>query len=192
MDTITAPEIIVLDPGHGGKDTGAQGEYVKEKDVNLAVAHATLDLINREDSGQYLPMVTRRHDESVSLRDRVAFASEVRASLFLSIHCNAFRSDVPYDLQVYHWHISQTGFRLAKCLFDALSPVDGGVSKWSRVEPNDNYYVLRNTACPAALIELDFISHPEREQMLNDPAMHREYAQGIVAGLQNYSVFREV
>ncbi len=80
--------LVVLDPGHGGKDMGAQGERgLLEKAVNLEVARRVEEiLVNRY---KYRVMLTRGNDSFVSLKDRGTLANENGASVFVSIHTNA-------------------------------------------------------------------------------------------------------
>ena len=79
---------VVIDPGHGGKDTGAIGAISNEKDLNLTVALLTGDYIK-----QNLPDVkviyTRERDVFVSLNERAAIANRNNADVFISIHCNS-------------------------------------------------------------------------------------------------------
>jgi N-acetylmuramoyl-L-alanine amidase len=78
---------VVLDPGHGGRDTGAVGPSgVKEKDVTLDIAHRVAPVL----AAQGIQVVlTRDDDRYVSLEERTARANAFGADLFLSIHCNA-------------------------------------------------------------------------------------------------------
>ena len=79
---------VVIDPGHGGKDTGALGAISKEKDLNLTVALLTGDYIKKN-----LPDVkviyTRERDVFVTLNERAAIANRNNADVFISIHCNS-------------------------------------------------------------------------------------------------------
>ena len=84
---------VVIDPGHGGKDTGAVGPGgVREKDVTLDVAHRVAPVL----AGQGIQVVlTRDDDRFVSLEERTARANAFDADLFVSIHCNASESTRP-------------------------------------------------------------------------------------------------
>jgi N-acetylmuramoyl-L-alanine amidase len=82
--------IVVLDPGHGGIDTGAKGRLgTIEKNVTLAFANVLATKL--EESGRYNVLFTRTDDSFVSLGDRVALARQHKADLFVSIHANSFR-----------------------------------------------------------------------------------------------------
>jgi len=83
--------LIVLDPGHGGKDPGAVGKLgTREKDLNLAIAKK---LAQRLERAGYRVLLTREKDEFVSLKERVDFANKNKADIFISIHNNASREN---------------------------------------------------------------------------------------------------
>ncbi len=81
-------KIIVIDPGHGGKDPGCNGVSSKEKEVALAVALKFGKLIE-EHIKDVKVIFTRKTDVFVELEDRAKIANENNADLFISIHCNA-------------------------------------------------------------------------------------------------------
>lgn len=81
-------KIVVIDPGHGGKDPGCQGSIHREKDVALAVALKLGKYI--EDNFKDVKVIyTRTTDVFVELEDRAQIANKAKADLFISIHCNA-------------------------------------------------------------------------------------------------------
>lgn len=78
--------IIVLDPGHGGDDSGAEKLGTVEKDVVLAFGHVLRDLL--EKTGRYKVLMTRDDDTFIPLDERTAFAERNKASLFIAIHAD--------------------------------------------------------------------------------------------------------
>ena len=81
-------QTIVIDPGHGGKDPGAIGSNgTKEKDIVLDIALHLRDRLQK--TGRYKVLLTRDTDTFISLADRVKFANEHHADLFVSLHINA-------------------------------------------------------------------------------------------------------
>jgi N-acetylmuramoyl-L-alanine amidase len=79
--------IIVLDPGHGGKDPGALGSVMKEKNINLAIALKTGEYLQKYVKNVTV-LYTRKTDILPGLKERAEFANKNKADLFISIHCN--------------------------------------------------------------------------------------------------------
>lgn len=95
---------IVIDPGHGGHDTGALGPTgLKEKDVNLKIAKALKSKIERDGNkiGITRVFLTRDDDRFIPLEERTAIAKKLNADLFVSIHCNAARNKNAYGIETY-------------------------------------------------------------------------------------------
>jgi N-acetylmuramoyl-L-alanine amidase len=83
---------IVIDPGHGGIDPGAMGHQgLQEKDVSLDIARKLQDKL--ASTGRYRVLLTRSEDRKVYLKERVAFAKDNNADLFISIHANALPAE---------------------------------------------------------------------------------------------------
>jgi N-acetylmuramoyl-L-alanine amidase len=100
LTTTTTPFIIVLDPGHGGADSGAEGVMGSyEKNVTLAVARALMTLINKEKNMRAI--LTRDGDYYVGLRQRMVIARKNRADLFISIHADSFQNTTAEGASVF-------------------------------------------------------------------------------------------
>ena len=97
------PYIIVLDPGHGGKDTGAIGNGLKEKDLTLSIAHKLARILRQEMNAKVL--FTRETDIFIPLEERTAFANTKDADIFVSIHINSSpkkRGKLPKGIETYY------------------------------------------------------------------------------------------
>ena len=93
---------IVIDPGHGGKDPGAQGlRGTVEKDITLKVGLILRDLLKRDPTNRVL--MTRDRDVFVELEDRAKFANEHEADLFVSIHVNSHPQRSVRGIEIYHF-----------------------------------------------------------------------------------------
>lgn len=85
----TTRKVVVLDPGHGGKDTGITSTTgILEKQIVLKLARMTAKLLN----DRYHPLLTRTTDTRLSATDRTAFANRNKADLFLSLHLHAMKN----------------------------------------------------------------------------------------------------
>ena len=94
--------VIVLDPGHGGKDPGALGRQgTREKEIVLKIAKQVKDMIQERLGAEVL--LTRDKDIFVKLEDRAEFANSKKADLFVSIHVNSHRQRSVKGLELYHF-----------------------------------------------------------------------------------------
>lgn len=94
--------VIVLDPGHGGKDPGALGRKgTREKDIVLKVSHHLRDLLAKEANATVF--MTRESDVFIELKDRATFANQHKADLFVSIHINSHPQASIKGLELYHF-----------------------------------------------------------------------------------------
>jgi N-acetylmuramoyl-L-alanine amidase len=90
---------VVLDPGHGGNDSGARAQGVWEKEITLEIARDLRGLLKR---AQYDVAMTRDTDAFVSLRQRAQIANVERADLFVSIHVNSVPSQECHAVETYY------------------------------------------------------------------------------------------
>lgn len=176
---------ICIDPGHGGKDPGAVGHGVKEKDVVLEVAielgmlleHAGCDVL-----------LTRIDDVFLDLGDRADIANSLGADAFVSIHCNAAENRSAEGIETFHFRGSRRGEALAagiqSALVTAFCPPNGRHK--SRGVKEAGFAVLRQTAMPSALVELEFVSHREQARFLAGERNQRALAVAIARGMLGY------
>ncbi|MEN6411966.1 MAG: N-acetylmuramoyl-L-alanine amidase [Veillonellales bacterium] len=183
-------KVIALDPGHGGTDSGAIGPaQVQEKTVTLAVAQKVQALLER--AGAKV-LMTRSDDRDVfapndsavdELRARAQVGNSNKADIFVSIHANSFTSPAVGGTSTYYYPKSAYDRTLAQSLQDCIVQTDGlddrGINQ-------ANFYVVKHTMMPAALIEMAFISNPKEEKLLTMQQFQQKMAQGIVQGLERF------
>ena len=101
-------ETVVIDAGHGGKDSGARGRRAMEKDIALAIALKVGQLI--EDNVEDVKVIyTRKEDVFVELYERADIANEAEADLFISIHVNASTKSSPFGTSSHVLGLHRTG-----------------------------------------------------------------------------------
>ena len=94
--------VIVIDPGHGGKDPGALGRKgTREKDIVLKISAQLRDLLAKKTKAKVF--MTRDSDVFIKLKDRATFANEHKADLFVSIHINSHPKKSIKGLELYHF-----------------------------------------------------------------------------------------
>ena len=158
----TAQKRIVIDVGHGGKDSGAIGiNGIQEKDVVLDVANAILNLNNEMDKPLDI-YLTRYSDTLISLSDRTKLAKALNADLFVSLHCNHSDNPEASGIEVYsskkQGEYSKEsvfiGYQIEKVFCETIGYQSRGV-KFA------NFQVLRETVeyCTSILLELGFLSN---------------------------------
>jgi N-acetylmuramoyl-L-alanine amidase len=174
--------LIVIDPGHGGKDPGAVSKLgYYEKEVNLAVAKR-LDSMLRQRG--FETMLTRHSDVYVSLGERADLANRHGADLFVSIHADSVDSSSPHGYSVYIARVASSRSRqLAQALIQDLAST--GI--YNRGLHKANYQVLVKTRCPAVLIEMGFVSNPWDAQRLREPGTQHSLAQAIARALERFA-----
>ncbi len=182
---------IVIDPGHGGSDTGAVGVGgLREKDITLEVSEKVRNIL--ENSGVNVVM-TREDDRDVygptatdaqELQARVDYGNFTpNVDVFLSIHCNAWTSSSANGTSTYYYPKTWLDSLLAQNLQDAM--VAHG-DRRDRGIHEARFYVCRHSSMPAALVELAFITNYVEGYLLDDEDFQNEMAQGIAEGLANY------
>ena len=184
----SAQKRILIDVGHGGKDTGAIGiNKVQEKDVVLDIANAILKLNNELD----MPLdiyLTRYSDTLISLLDRTKLAKALKVDLFVSLHCN--HSDNP-DARGIEVYASQKetnyskesiyiGYQFEKALCKAIGYESRGV-KFA------NFQVLRETIdyCTSVLLELGFLSNRDESSYISASKNIKLIALAILLSIKN-------
>jgi len=219
------PLVIMIDPGHGGRDPGAigpGGSY--EKHIVLAIARELAQQINAT-AGMRAQLI-RNSDVYVELSQRARLAREAKADMFVSIHADAAQNRHAHGASVYTLSTTGASSQHARWLADRENSVDliggvpvanstlssvlldlahsghmkasqdaaahvlsglSGVGKaHKRQVEYANFSVLRNADMPAMLVETGFISNPDEEQRLKDPAHQRRVASAILNGIEAF------
>lgn len=193
---------IMIDPGHGKRDSGAVGARFKEKDIVLQISKRVRDLLK---SKGYRVLMTRSTDIFPSLKDRSDLCNKLSPDLFISIHCNAAGAKSARGIETYcltpageassstnkpentkfkanvnDKENAKLGHEIQKGLLRHSNGKDRGV-KYSR------FFVLKNLKCPGVLIETGFLSNVSEENLLGSSAYQQKIAKGILEGIINYT-----
>ncbi|MDT3779581.1 N-acetylmuramoyl-L-alanine amidase [Nitrospira sp. MA-1] len=121
--------VIVIDPGHGGKDPGALGRKgTREKDVVLTIANHLRDLLAKEKSTKVF--MTRETDVFIELEDRAKFANTHKADLFVSIHINSHPQASVKGMELYHFGEASDPRALAVAARENGTPLEKNAAPW--------------------------------------------------------------
>ncbi len=184
-----AGKTVVLDPGHGGSDPGAQPstKETSEKILTLSIAKKTAERLLAAGA---TVLMTRETDVFVPLGDRPALANRHKADFFVSIHINsnARPNSTSGTISFYHKE-DAIGKLLAECLQQEIVRTSGlrGIGVWSdqRIY-NSGFAVLRGARVPAVLLELGFINHNHDRKVMQTTEFQDAVAASIVKGLKVY------
>lgn len=176
---------IIIDPGHGGVDSGACGRQgIREKDVNLEVAmHLKGDL---ENAGASVVM-TRIDDTFIGLYERPFLANFLYADLFVSVHTNNHPDSSVNGIEVWYRQNRSESQTLAKDVLEQIIQTTGFKSlgiKSNRVD--DDFVVVREPQMPSILVEVGFLSNFQEESVITTPEFRQKAAAGIFQGVMNY------
>lgn len=169
-------KIIIIDPGHGGKDPGAIGvNGIKEKDIALEVASEILKLNENLKSPMEI-YLTRYTDTLISLTDRTKLAKALKAKIFISLHCNHSDNSEVKGIEVYVANqlseFSRSsiffGYEVEKALVSRIGFKSRGVRF-------ANFQVLKENQkfCPSLLLELGFLSNSDESDYFEDSEKSR-------------------
>ena len=195
--------VVVLDPGHGGQDSGAMCGGVLEKDLTLDVARRIDRLLNSEGIAT---LMTRVGDTYVSLADRAAFANRVRKCIFISIHFNEDNKPVASGVETYYAaHQITAGSFLAswlpflwRPLSDSPNPESQNLAALvqealvARTRSIDRgtearqFFVIANVTSPAVLIEGGFLTNKEDISKLGSEDYRDQIAAAVADGILRY------
>ncbi len=197
---------IVIDPGHGGQDSGAQnGAYgLDEKTLNLDVAERLARLLR--DAGYHV-VLTRDSDVFVPLERRARIANYEKADLFISIHFNAAGNARASGIETFiltpqyqasskfakptrrdnvrfsgndsdPWN-ALVGYHVQRALVRGVGEADRGLKR-------ARFLVLKHLECPGLLLELGFLSHMPSARRIRAASYRQSLAESLFDGIRAY------
>jgi len=186
--------VVVIDPGHGGRDPGVTVGDLKEKDIVLDISLRLRELLCA--AGATVVM-TREEDKDLSNEGNFEYGTKKRrdmlnrceiingagADLFVSIHANAFPSGRWYGAQVFYEGSSAEGAKLARFIQDELRrQTDTKRNASDKV----NHFLLKHSNIPSATVEVGFLSNPKEASLLASEEYRQKLAWVIFCGLARY------
>ena len=198
--------LVILDPGHGGKDGGTVSGDVLEKNLNLLLVKKIANELKRY---QISVVTTRSVDEMVGLSDRALIANKYPNAIFVSIHHNAatlnsakgietyYSNQKPKSLKIEQMHllkikegeafVDNRSKMLAKLLHSSVCQVTDAADRGVR---DRSLAMTRWVSCPSVLVECGFLTNPEEKLDLLSESYRDALSRGVADGILKY--FSEV
>jgi len=174
---------ITIDPGHGGKETGALGCLGdKEKDINLAFAKELIQIL--KDKGAIVS-TTRTEDNDISLSDRISFTNSENSIVFISLHGNALpdnKDPMKYSGTEFYYYYNQAKPLAASITKSMSAHADFKVSGIYQ----QSFAVVRNTSALSLLIETGYLINPSDNAKLINKAFQKKMAKAIADGVEDF------
>lgn len=174
--------IVVLDCGHGGYDSGAIGGTAKEKDLNYTILYTYAKTYFNKATSTVKAYWTRHDDTFVSLTDRAAYAKSIGADLFISLHMNSASSTAKGTEVFYSTSNNSTlknGLNSKTMASTFLKNLVSVMGTTNRGVKTANYVVIYKNTVPAILIELGFISNSSDRAKLTNATYQKKAAKSI-------------
>ncbi|MBU5468691.1 N-acetylmuramoyl-L-alanine amidase [Virgibacillus sp. MSJ-26] len=170
---------VVIDPGHGGKDSGAVNQEAIEKELTLSTAKKVEKQLREKGASVTL---TRTDDTYISLDERIRISHSTDTDAFISLHYNTFEDPPARGIHTFY----NDGDKNQKFADSIQTSLINHTNLSDRGTKQANFKVLRENKQLALLIELGFISNPEEQKLIQTDNYQEKAAKGIVSGLEEY------
>lgn len=182
--------IIMVDPGHGGRDSGTYYGKLYEKDINLEISKALEEELTKNGAIVYM---TRTRDIDLSsiydsakkrgdLYRRLLKIKETKSDLYISIHINWYQNTSMKGAEVLYNSINENNEKLAKSIMKEFKTDLGS----TRTIKTTDLYMYRNTTTPGVLVECGYLSNPTERTLLQQENYQKKLANSITNGIINY------
>lgn len=181
---------IIIDPGHGGRDSGTTYGEILEKDINLEISKVLEKELTEKGAIVYM---TRTRDIDLSsiydsakkrgdLYRRLLLIKEKKADLYLSIHINWYQNSAMKGAEVLYNSINDKNKILAKFIMNEFKEK---LESPRNIKTTD-LYMYRNTTTPGVLIECGYLSNKIERNLLRDKKYQEKLSASITNGVINY------
>lgn len=178
--------VIVLDPGHGGKNQGTKmviAPFTKEKTLTLQTAIKVRDLLEQ---WGYNVRMTRTKDTSVPLAKRVSFAKSVKGTIFVSLHFNHAPNKKATGVEIFYYGKRNDALQSKKLGQDILDAMVTHAKVSARGVHAGDYHVIRENSMPAVLVEGGFFSNAQEAKKLSTSSYINKLSYSIAKGIDAY------
>jgi len=170
---------VVIDAGHGGKDTGNISEGIEEGNITLKITKKIKELHSNKNVELYF---TRTTNEFISLNDRVKFINKIQPDLLLSLHTNAHKSENTNGLEIF---INDNPYKAESA--KASSVFSANLTKVTKFREagvkTANFTILRESKAPALLVELGFLTNPQERDFVASVEGQEKIAKALLQSI---------
>lgn len=182
--------IIMVDPGHGGRDSGTYYGKIYEKNINLEISKVLEEELTKNGAIVYM---TRTRDIDLSsiydsakkrgdLYRRLLKIKETKSDLYISIHINWYQNTSMKGAEVLYNSINENNEKLAKSIMKEFKTDLGS----TRTVKTTDLYMYRNTTTPGVLVECGYLSNSTERTLLQQEDYQKKLAKSITNGIINY------
>ena len=183
-------KVIVIDPGHGGRDPGTRYGNILEKDINLEISKVLKEELEKQGAIVFL---TRDGDEDLSkntdyrkkradLQRRIELIESKQSDLYLSIHLNWYNDYYYGGAEILYNNINENNKLLAESLKFSLE----SDSIKTRDLKTTNLYLYSNTKVVGVLLECGFLSNKNDRYLLQTRSYQEKFSKSVVQGVVKY------
>jgi len=181
--------IIVLDPGHGGEDTGTKSLTTPKYQEKFLTLSTSLLIKNYLQQMGYVVKMTRHKDIFIPLDKRSFFANTTEPALFVSVHYNSAPSKDAEGIEIFYYKNDEnkartkSSHRLADTVLKRMIQTTQAKSRGVK---HGNFSVIRETKMPAILVEGGFLTNQSEMERIKDPEYLKKLAWGVAQGVDDY------
>lgn len=183
-------KVIYLDPGHGGRDSGATSKNILEKDINLIISKKIEKELIAKGATVYL---TREKDIDLSttsnnkkrsdLTNRAKLINNSNTDMYVSIHLNYITSSIWKGLQIFYTNKNKENKNIANSITAYLKEKSKNIRE---PKEENSYYMYKQITKPGILIELGFLSNPSDRYQLTTESYQNKLSINISNAIENY------
>lgn len=186
-------KVIVIDPGHGGKDGGAQNASgIIEKDITLEISLYLRDFLQQTGAQVIMTRETdrdlsteeadrQRRRKAEDAKNRVHLINNSDANFLVSIHLNSIGSSRWSGAQTFYNPQFRQSQQMAALVQEELVRNLENTKRKQKV--NQDLFILKHSDIPGIIVEAGFLSHPEEAELLNQENYQKKIAQSVYQGM---------
>lgn len=196
----TDATVIIIDAGHGGEDGGAVvQDNIVEKDINLAIAQKTNDILSLFGFKTYMvretdkliydsDSKTQRQKKNSDLRNRLSLMNNYENCLYISIHQNKYEDSRIWGAQTFYSPNDEQSPILAEFIQGSIISLTQPNNKRVIKKTGTNVFVIYNATKPAIMVECGFMSNNDELSKLKDDKYQNKMSFSISNGILNYYI----